>query len=168
MQSRPGEHLVKELLWVHGMIRRDLDTVRRLADEVAAGTAPREIRAEIASLQTNGPLWKLRVNCLYYCRFVHSHHGAEDWMLFPALRRADPALDPVVDKLEADHRLVSGHLDEVEAAADDLVRHDSAEGRRRVVAALGTLAEHLLAHLDYEEKNITPTLREWAGWPGFR
>jgi hypothetical protein len=71
----------------------------------------------------------------------------------------------VVDKLEADHRRVSGHLDEVEAAADDLVRADTPAGRKRMVEALGAVAEYLLAHLDYEEQAITPTLRGWDRWP---
>jgi iron-sulfur cluster repair protein YtfE (RIC family) len=165
--DQPGEHLVQELLWVHGMIRGDLETVRELARRVRDGAAPHEVRAEIGALQTNSPLWKLRVNCLYYCRFVHSHHGGEDYHLFPALRRSDPALEPVVDKLEADHRKVSDILDEVEDAADDLVRHDTTDGRERVVESLNTLAEHLLAHLDYEERSITPTLRRWERWPMF-
>lgn len=163
--EQPGDHLVRELLWVHGLIRRDLQALRELAERALAGEAPAAIRAEIGSLQTNSPLWKLKVNCLYYCRFVHGHHSLEDWAIFPALRRSDPALGPVVDKLESDHRLVSGHLDEVEAAADGLVRADSEAGRRRVVDALGSVAAYLLAHLDYEERAVTPVLRGWAGWP---
>ena len=160
----PGELLVQELLWVHGMIRRDLQTVEELADRVLAGDSPEQVRMEIGALQTNSPLWKLRVNCLYYCRFVHSHHGLEDRMLFPALRRSNPALGPVVDKLESDHRRVSDYLDEVEAAADRLVEQDTGEGRRRLVDALKVLAEHLLVHLAYEEVAISPTLRAWEGW----
>jgi len=86
-------------------------------------------------------------------------------MLFPALRRSNPALGPVVDTLEADHRRVSDYLDEVEAAADSLVHQDTADSSRRVVDALNVLAEHLLAHLAYEEEAISPTLRTWEGWP---
>jgi iron-sulfur cluster repair protein YtfE (RIC family) len=164
-QSGPGELLVQELLWVHSMIRHDLQTVEQLADQVRAGAPPEQVRAEIGSLQTSSPLWKLRVNCLYYCRFVHSHHRLEDRMLFPALRRSNPALGPVVDKLEADHRRVSDYLDEVEVAADSLVHQDTVDSRRRMVGALNVLAEHLLAHLAYEEETISPTLRAWEGWP---
>jgi iron-sulfur cluster repair protein YtfE (RIC family) len=161
----PGERLVQELLWVHSLIRRDLDTVRVLAQRVASGADPQEVREEIAGLQTNSPLWKLRVNCLYYCRFVHSHHNAEDWLLFPALRRSSPAMEPVVDKLEADHREVSGHLDEIEAACDALVRDDTAAARDRAVGSLNVLAELLLVHLAYEEEAVAPTLRSWKYWP---
>jgi hypothetical protein len=28
-----------------------------------------------------------------------------------------------------------------------------------------TMGEYLLAHLDYEERSITPTVRTWTAWP---
>jgi hypothetical protein len=80
----PGEALQRELQMVHVMVRHDLAICRALADEVAAGVASEQVRARIMSLQTSGPLWKLRVNCLYYCRVVHTHHRIEDATLFPA------------------------------------------------------------------------------------
>jgi hemerythrin superfamily protein len=148
--------LFQELLWVHGMIRRDLETVRRLATEVLDGRDPAEIGAEIRSLQTNGPLWKLKVGCLHYCRFVHSHHRAEDRLLFPALREVDPALAPVVDRLEEDHRRVSDLLDAVERSAEELT--GAAPARTELAGALDVLAEHLLAHLALEEESVEPAM----------
>jgi len=162
---KPGRHLLDELLWVHEHIRHDLAICEELARRVADGLAPEEVRAEIRSLQTNGPLWKLRVHCLYYCRFVHAHHNLEDIAIFPGLRAHDAALAPVVDKLEADHRSVSDQLDEVEAAADALLAEDAVDARARVATALGELAAGLLAHLTYEEEAIGPTILEWEGWP---
>jgi hypothetical protein len=136
-----------------------------MAADVAAGLPADEVGSAIRSLAANGPLWQLRINCLQYCRFVHAHHNAESMLLFPELRRADPALNPVVDKLEADHVHVSGLLDAVEAAAGDLSAAESPAARRRLVQALGTLSADLLAHLQYEEEQISGTLRSWAGWP---
>jgi iron-sulfur cluster repair protein YtfE (RIC family) len=162
-----GEHLVQELLWVHGILRSDLATVSRLAEEVLGGRTPEDVRADIALLKTQSPLWQLKVNCLYYCRFVHAHHSGEDAHVFPALRRSNPALETVVDKLEADHRKVSDILDEVEQSSDDLVHEDTPERRQHVVSALHLLTEHLLTHLDYEEEAISPTLRSWDRWPFF-
>jgi hypothetical protein len=162
-----GEALVAELKWVHDMIRRDLATVRGMAADVAAGLPAQEVRSALRSLATNGPLWQLRINCLQYCRIVHSHHHAESILLFPELRRADPALNPVVDKLEADHVHVSGLLDDVEAAAADLGGSESPAARRRLIQALDTLSADLLAHLQYEEEQISGTLRTWAAWPGW-
>jgi hypothetical protein len=144
---------------VHGVIRRDLDTVRSLAVEVGEGLSPEELQGALKELQTNGPLWQLKINCLRYCRFVHMHHGAEDALLFPSLRRANPGLAPVVDRLEADHRRVSDLLGDVERGAAALTDVDCDATRERVALALDVLAEHLLAHLDFEERNAGPTIR---------
>jgi iron-sulfur cluster repair protein YtfE (RIC family) len=163
--DEPGRHLFEELQWVHEKIRHDLAVCEDLAQRVAEGLSPEQVRAEIRELQTNSPLWKLRVNCLYYCRFVHSHHHAEDVLLFPALRASDPAMVPVADKLEADHRVVSDLLDEVEAAADALLVEDAVDIRARIIKALGDLRVELIAHLAYEEEAAGPTIRSWTSWP---
>jgi hypothetical protein len=166
-QNPRGEALVAELKWVHDLIRRDLRTVRQMATDVAAGLPAEEIQAGIRSLAAGGPLWQLKINCLQYCRFVHSHHHAESVILFPGLRRANPALNPVVDKLEADHLAVSGLLDEVEAAARELSSQEDPAIRERLTLALKSLSADLLAHLQYEEENISGTLRTLPGWPGW-
>jgi hypothetical protein len=163
----PGEGMVSELKWVHNMIRRDLRTVRKLADEVADGLGGQEAAEVIQSLATGGPLWQLKINCLQYCRFVHAHHHAESILLFPRLRTANPALSPVVDKLEADHARVSGLLDDVSAAAAALADREDPVARKRLTKALGDLSADLLAHLDYEEEQISGTLRTWTSWAGW-
>jgi hypothetical protein len=162
-----GEALVAELKWVHDMIRRDLRIVRQMAADVTSGQSAGDIQARIRALATGGPLWQLKINCLQYCRFVHSHHHAESVMLFPGLRRANPALNAVVDKLEADHLSVSGLLDEVDAAARELGSREDPEVRERLTLALRKLSADLLAHLQYEEENIAGTLRTFSGWPGW-
>lgn len=162
---KPGELLLQELKWVHNALRQDLALCQELAGQVAAGVAPEYVREQVKSLQTSSPLWKLRVNCLYYCRFVHAHHHAEDVALFPALRRTNPALGPVVDRLVADHRKVSGLLDQIEASAHALGAQDGTAPRARLVQALGDLSTDLLEHLAFEEEAIGPTLLEWETWP---
>jgi hypothetical protein len=158
-ETEQGQALFQELLWVHAAIRRDLDTVRRLAAEVLDGLPAERLNAELKELEANGPLWRLKINCLRYCRFVHSHHRAEDVLLFPRLRETDPAIGPVVDRLEDDHRRVSDQLDEVEAAAVQLTNGEGEAARRRVADGLTVLAENLLAHLEFEEREAGPTLR---------
>ena len=164
-ETAQGRALFEELRWVHDMIRRDLAVVTRLAADVVTGMPAEDVQAEIRHLQTGGPLWQLKVNCLRYCRFVHLHHGAEDAMLFPSVRAADPELSPVVDKLESDHRSVWDLLDEVEASASQLTEDDGGDARRRVATALDALAAELLAHLEFEELSIGPALRRMTHWP---
>ena len=145
-----------------GSIRSSVATceiVEQLAADVGEGLPGEAVQDALAELKTTGPLWQLKVNCLRYCRFVHAHHGAEDVLLFPALRAVDPSIGPVVDRLEADHARVSDLLDVVEAAARELTDTDGGDARRRVIEGLQDLHGHLLEHLDYEERNAGPTIR---------
>ena len=155
--------MFEELLWVHSIIRRDLEIVEQLAADVSKGLPGEAVEDALAELKTSGPLWQLKVNCLRYCRFVHAPHGAEDGLLFPALRVADPSIGPVVDRLEADHTRVSDLLDVVEAAARALTETDHDNARVRVIDGLRDLHGHLLEHLDYEELNTGPTIRRLEG-----
>jgi len=140
--------LLTQLRWVHDMLRRDLATVRQLAVRVADGASPQEVEVGLRTLQSRGPLFQLRVNCLSYCQILHSHHWHEDLMLFPAVRRLAPQLSDTVDQLEADHRVVSTLLDTIAELAQDL---DRDETRRALVDALTTLSAHLLQHIEFEE-----------------
>jgi len=160
-----GEAMVAELKWVHDMIRQDLAMIRQLAADTAAGEPAGSIRRGIRALASASPVWQLKAGCLRHCRFVHSHHSHESYLLFPALRQANPALNPVVDKLQADHEHVATLLDEVETAIQDLA--EPAAGRDRLIAALAALSTDLLAHLAYEEEHIADTLRTFTRWPGW-
>ncbi len=164
--------LLEELKWVHSLVRRDLQTCRTLAVDVAKGAAPDQIQAQLEMLQTRGPLFQLRTNCLHYCRFVHSHHSAEDILLFPAVRRFAPTLNASVDKLESDHRQVSLLLDTVEYEARQLAGSDPlpsavTPARQLLVEALDKLSGCLSEHLAYEEETLAPVLSAWDNWPFF-
>jgi iron-sulfur cluster repair protein YtfE (RIC family) len=161
----PGEALFRELLWVHDMLRRDLETVQKLAQQVTDGLEADHIQEQIRDLQTSSPLWKFRANCLYFCRFVHAHHTLEDHAFFPAIRRSNPAMKDVVDILEADHRNIAEYIHEVNDVTRDLLRDDTAGHRQETVNALNRLDEHLLEHLSYEEEVIAPTVRAWEQFP---
>lgn len=154
-----GKAIFEELLWVHSVLRRDLAVVERLAADVADGLAGDAVQDVLEELESDGPLWQLKVTCLRYCRFVHSHHGAEDVLLLPALRAADPSMETVVDRLQADHARVSNLLDDIEAAARALTDTDRGDARQRVIDGLEALHVHLLGHLDYEESQAGPAMR---------
>jgi len=51
LETELGRELFEELVWIHGMIRRDLATVRRLATEVANSMPAHELAAEIKDLK---------------------------------------------------------------------------------------------------------------------
>lgn len=160
-----GRVTYKLLLAVHDAVRSDLEHVERLAAEALAGVPAGKLTAELDELKRNGMLWRLKVDCLRYCHFVHSHHNAEDVIFFPELRETNPAINPVVDRLEADHRRVSEQLDAVEAAAKELAEDETRPAREAVAGALRELGELLLAHLSYEERNVEETVLRLREYP---
>ena len=153
-----GRATYQMLLSVHAKIRRDLERVELLAERAVQGLSAEEIRRELHELRRESVLWRLQVDCLRYCRFVHLHHGVEDREFFPELRETNPALNAVIDRLEGDHRRVSDDLDAVEAAAKSLTDSESHGARREVVDTLRRLRENLLEHLDYEELSLKSTV----------
>lgn len=116
--------MFRELLYIHSMLRRDLVTVSRLALQAKNGLAPEMIVKEIRNLETNSPLWQLKFGCMLYCRFVHGHHSIEHAALFPTVRKHEPSLGRVVDKLEEDH-LVVHHITERIVEASSQIPNDA-------------------------------------------
>jgi hypothetical protein len=161
----PREGMFRELLYIHSFLRRDLQTVRRLANEARDGLSPETILAEIRNLETNSPLWRLKFGCMHYCRFVHTHHTIEDAAIFPMVRKADPTLNRIVDRLEEDHLKVHHITERIAAVADKVSGDATGISRYELVKALTELEEHLLAHLDLEERSLGPLLSTWDQWP---
>jgi iron-sulfur cluster repair protein YtfE (RIC family) len=160
-----GRVIYSLLLRVHAAVRGDLERVERLAAQALEGVSPAELTEKLDELKRGGMLWRLRVDCLRYCRFLHGHHNAEDVAFFPELRETNPAIGGVIDRLEADHRRVSDQLDAVEAVAKALAEEDGERAREAVASALRSLGENLLAHLDYEERNLEATVLRLRDYP---
>jgi hypothetical protein len=158
-ETEHGRELYDELLWINGTIRRDLNTLQRLAEAVLSGLDPSDLGVELRRLETSGPLWQLKVNCLRYCRFVRDHHEVQERAWLPSLRGADPSLAPAIERIQEEHRRVAEEMDEVEAAAGALTEQEGGDTRRLVVDALNRLADDLVEHLAYEELSIGPVLR---------
>ena len=144
------------------MLRRDLLTVQQLASRVADGAEAAEVETGLRTLQTSGPLFQLRANCLTVCQTIDAHHHGEDAVLFPAVRRAAPHLAATVDRLEDDHRKVAALVEDIEDLARDLTSRPT---RSALVEALDDLSSTILEHLDLEETTLQPVLESWSQWP---
>ncbi len=131
---------------------------------MASGADAEVVRAGVAQLQMQGPLFQMKVNCLRYCQLVHGHHGLEDAMVFPAIRRKAPDLVPDVDRLEADHRVVSDLLERVENEAYLVEDGPDSSARQALSDALTELADVLLEHLEREERVLAPVLGRATSW----
>ena len=152
-QLSSGQHLID----VHDHLRAELEQIRDLVEQVAAGSiGVGQARSHINTMTMRQNNWTLGTYCESYCRLVTTHHSLEDASLFPHLRRADPALAPVVDRLEAEHRIIHDVLEGVDKALVALVDGSgSIDGLR---AAVDLLDDTLLSHLSYEERELVEPL----------
>ncbi|MFC6159348.1 LLM class flavin-dependent oxidoreductase [Kribbella jiaozuonensis] len=152
-QLQSGQHLID----VHDHLRAELEQVRDLVEQVAAGTmGVGAARSAINTMTMRQNNWTLGTYCESYCRLVTTHHSIEDASLFPHLRRADPELVPVVDRLQEEHKIIHDVLEGVDKALVALVDGSgSIDGLR---AAVDLLDDTLLSHLSYEERELVEPL----------
>ncbi|NIK58271.1 LLM class flavin-dependent oxidoreductase [Kribbella shirazensis] len=152
-QLQSGQHLID----VHDHLRAELEQVRDLVEQVAAGSlGVGAARSHINTMTMRQNNWTLGTYCESYCRLVTTHHSLEDASLFPHLRRADPALAPVVDRLQEEHKIIHDVLEGVDKALVALVDGSgSIDGLR---AAVDLLDDTLLSHLSYEERELVEPL----------
>ncbi len=154
----------RHLVDVHDHLRQELAQVRDLVGQVRRGAlsvgAARSVVNTMAMRQNN---WTLGTYCETYCRLVTGHHTLEDISVFTHLRRAQPDLGPVLDRLEQEHHVIADVLEQVDDALVGLVGTDAAgpgapEALDEVERALDLLTDTLLSHLAYEERELVHPL----------
>ena len=151
--SGAGAHLVE----VHDGLRAGLTRLRDIVEQVVAGEEQaHRARNAINELTMRQNNWTLGAYCAQYCRFVTGHHGMEDRSVFPHLRRSDPALTPVLDRLESEHLVIHDVLEQLDDALVGLV--SGASGSAELQRVVDRLSQTLLEHLAYEEVELVPAL----------
>jgi hemerythrin-like domain-containing protein len=152
-QQAAAQHLVD----VHDGLRTELTQLRDLVEQVARGAldigAARSFINQMTMRQND---WTLGAYCAQYCRIVTTHHTLEDQSIFPHLKRSDPGLVPVVDRLEDEHHVIARVLDQVDRALVAMVSEE--EGMVKLQAAVDLLTDTLLSHLSYEERELIEPL----------
>jgi Hemerythrin HHE cation binding domain len=152
-EQQSGQHLID----VHDHLRSELTQVRDLVDQVTGGGlgagAARSAISELTVRQNN---WTTGAYCQSYCRVLTVHHSIEDQGMFPHLRRADPRLVPVIDRLEAEHLVIHEVLERLDRALVAFVAGPDAGQVLR--DAVDLLTDTLLSHLSYEERELVEPL----------
>jgi alkanesulfonate monooxygenase SsuD/methylene tetrahydromethanopterin reductase-like flavin-dependent oxidoreductase (luciferase family) len=153
-----GQHLID----VHDALRGELNQLRDLVEQVAAGTSnAAAVRSYINRMTIRQNNWTLGTFCETYCRTVTHHHTLEDRSVVPHLRRSDAALGAVIDRLEEEHEQIAELLERVDSALVALLA--SAEhGIDRVERAMSHLTDALLAHFSYEERELVEPLTRYG------
>ncbi|MET7330826.1 LLM class flavin-dependent oxidoreductase [Nonomuraea sp. NPDC005650] len=148
-----GRHLID----VHDHLRAELAQLRDLIDQVASGAIDAgTARSHISTMTMRQNNWTLGAYCESYCRLVTMHHSAEDAMVFPHLRRTEPGLAPVLDRLQEEHHAIHKVLERVDRALVSLVGEPGGLDNLRDTVDL--LTDSLLSHLSYEERELVEPL----------
>jgi hemerythrin-like domain-containing protein len=154
----PPEQLVvaEHLVEVHDMLRGELARLRDMLEQVRRGSlSVGDARTQLQTMTMRQNNWALGAYCASYCRMVNGHHGLEDAAIFPHLRRVEPRVGPVVDRLAAEHLVIHGLLEEVDRAMVEVVgAEEAAERLDGLGSAIQRLADSLLGHLAYEEREL--------------
>lgn len=162
----PAERLAlpQHLIDIHDHLRGELASVRDVVDQVRRGHLQvgqaRSVVNTMAMRQNN---WTLGAFCESYCRIVTGHHTLEDRSVFPHLRRREPGLGPVLDRLEEEHEVIADVLDRLDRALVALVDEEGyGQAAREALDELGRsvdlLTDTLLSHLSYEERELVGPL----------
>ncbi len=159
----PDNH--RNLVAIHDHLRSELEQIARAVEQVAAGDlAPGAARSLITRMTMRQNHWTLGSFCASYCRIVTLHHSIEDAYMFTGLAAAAPPLQPVLDRLEAEHHVIAEVLDRFDRALVDLVRERSGtevpidSGTVQIAALARELSDVLRSHLAYEEDELADGL----------
>ncbi|MEP9361597.1 LLM class flavin-dependent oxidoreductase [Nocardioides sp. CN2-186] len=157
-----GQHLVD----VHDHLRSELAQLFDIIDQVEAGAVDAgRARSLINAMTMRQNDWALGAYCQSYCRVVTTHHSIEDQSMFPHLRARDTALAPVIDRLEEEHHVIAGVLDEVDRALVAVVAPSDPgqdDGMVQLRAAVDLLADTMGSHLSYEEHQLVEPLARYG------
>ncbi len=163
--TRRGQAIGQHLAEVHDHLRAELAQIRELLRQVKQGSMAvsraREVINELTMRQNN---WTLGAYCASYCAIVTGHHGLEDRAVFPHLRQSDAELAPVIDRLQAEHVIIHEILVDLDRALVRLVSEPV--DLDEVEEAVEVLADALLSHLAYEEREITEPLSRYGFYSG--
>jgi alkanesulfonate monooxygenase SsuD/methylene tetrahydromethanopterin reductase-like flavin-dependent oxidoreductase (luciferase family) len=152
-QQAAGQHLID----VHDALRAELARLLETIEQVERGTLDAgRARSLINTMTVRQNNWTLGAFCESYCRIVTGHHGLEDASVFPHLRRHDPRLAGVLDRLEEEHHVIAALLDRVDRALVALVTEP--DGMAQLQAAVDLLSDAMTSHLAYEERQLVEPL----------
>lgn len=160
-----GKQVGRHLIDVHDHLRGELDQLRSLLEQVRDGEATAGgARSALNKMAMKQNDWTLGAFCSRYCFAVTQHHNLEDVSVFPHLRRSDPALEPVIDRLTEEHHAIH---QAIEAVDRTLVHHIDKPGDfEPLQVVLDALTDALLSHLSYEEHELVEPLARVGFMPG--
>lgn len=156
-----GRHLVD----VHDHYRQEMEQVREVLTKVREGaSAVGDARSAINLMTIRANDWTLGGYCQAQCVALTQHHSMEGEAIFPYLRRNQPGLVGVLDRLDSEHLAIHDLLESVDTALVHLARHPTDYGP--ITEAVDLLTDTLLSHFAYEERELVGPLARFGFYPG--
>ena len=163
--SRRGRFIGAHLIEIHDHLRDELDRVRDLVRQVREGAIDADgARSAINEMTMRQNDWALGAYCAHYCRFVTGHHMLEDEAVFPHLRAMEAGLEPVIDRLADEHKIIHQVLNDVDQALVEHLRNPA--DFTGLQQAVDVLTDALLSHLAYEEGQLVEPLARHGFYDG--
>ncbi|WP_326700969.1 hemerythrin domain-containing protein [Streptomyces sp. NBC_01754] len=160
-----GRQMVRELLTAHAPLRSDVVALRDGLEMLdAATTRTQDVEELLGGLTVADLTWQLKAGCQHFCAHLDVHHAIEDARMLPVIRRQFPQLTDQIGQLRREHEEVRQMITRIRADARRLNPKDE-RSVHVVLEQIVALADHLQAHLDFEEQTLFPYFlrmdRDW-------
>lgn len=136
----------QDMVIVHRVFRREFGMAPDLVGSVAEGDTE---RAAVVASHLKNIIFGL-----------HHHHEGEDELLWPVLLAKAAPRQELIHQMESEHQAMSEALRRVEAVLPAWEQHARRSDGDQLSAGLREAGAILLQHLDEEEAEILPLVRE--------
>lgn len=166
--TRAGQLMVAQLRMVHRPLRADVVTLRDGLQRLdVASTRTEDVEELLGGLTVADLAWQLKAGCQHFCAHLDAHHTLEDAQMLPVMQRRFPELTGQIKRLRREHEEVKTLIVSIRASARRLDPADE-QSVHVVLEQITELADHLQAHLDFEEETLFPYfLRMDRDWHAF-
>lgn len=149
----------RRLALFHEMHLREMSRVNRAMSQVFAGDGTAEgLLVTINSMQMVSNMRQLGNLCGATCQMLTSHHSIEDHYVFPSLLGHSEGLNRVVERLQAEHRIIHDLLERLEGAAVAMIKNPGTQTANALRSAFKQLERFVISHFGYEQTELEEAL----------
>lgn len=150
----------QRLARIHDMYREELRAVAGLLAEIrAAKAAPAALLARVEGMELARNMALFGNLCGRECALLQNHHDIEENWMFPAISdRADPAVQAVIDRLIAEHKVIHALIGKLREAALAFAKAGGEAGFTACAEAFEALDRAIRSHFGYEETELEGAL----------
>lgn len=150
----------RRLALIHDMYRNEMAAVAGLLAEIREGRSDGATLAPaIEGMELARNLSLFGNVCGRECAMLQNHHDIEEQWMFPALaEKAEPALQKVIDRLIAEHRVIHALIGDLRDAAIALGRDGGGTLFDDCARAFEALDRAIRSHFGYEETELAGAL----------